>query len=195
DTIAQRIEARKQAVRILQNGKEDISERVAEVLVNEVGDTLAQEIEAESKEFVDSLIESLGTDREADVRLAEPASESNEPVEVDADEGYKITLLEDGDTFHVFTDDQQADAMADAIDFLIQEFDLIDELAPLPYVPGEKNAILNSEPRHPSGEEMRLYRELSGDYYLYVALNQISKKRYVERFAGFCGLDAEFEGE
>ncbi|AGB37783.1 type I restriction enzyme HsdR N-terminal domain-containing protein [Natronococcus occultus] len=200
DTIAQRIEARKQAVRVLQGDKEAVSEQVAEVIVGEVGETLAQEIDAESKEFVDNLIDSLGTDREADVHLTgtateEPVPEPENPANESEEEEYVITLYEDRNLVQTFTGESQADVMGDVVDLLIQEFGLLDEFESFPYVPGEKNAILNSEPRHPSGEEMRLYRELSDGYYLYVALNQVSKKRYVERFSGWCGLDVEFEGE
>ncbi len=69
-----------------------------------------------------------------------------------------------------------------------------DQLESFPYVPGSKNAILNSEPIHPTGEPMRMQRDLSDDYYLYVALDQGSKKRYLTRFAELCGLTAEFDG-
>lgn len=85
--------------------------------------------------------------------------------------------------------------MADPIDFLVREYNLVSELGSFPYVPGEKSAILNSEPRHPSGEEMRIFREISDGKYGYTSLNQESKKRYVRRFAGLCGLEVEFDGE
>lgn len=71
---------------------------------------------------------------------------------------------------------------------------MIDQLGEFPYVPGEKSAILSSEPRHPSGEEMRLYRELSDGYFLYVSLNKQSKQRYVKQFSELCGLTVEFSG-
>ena len=194
DTIAQRIEARKQAVRILQNGKEGISERVAHIIVNEVGDSLVQEIESESKAFVDDLIRSLGTDREADVYLTRAAPKPTTSIEQPEEGVYRITLYEGEDAIQSFADESQADTMAAAVDLLIQEFGLVEELEPLPYVPGKKNAILSSEPRHPSGDGMRMHRELSSGYFLNVALNQDSKKRYVKRFSQYCGLSATFEG-
>jgi hypothetical protein len=84
--------------------------------------------------------------------------------------------------------------MAAAVDFLISDCDLVSNLEPLPYVPGEKNAILNTEPNHPSGEQMRLYEQLPSNYYLFTSLNRESKQRYVQQFAEQCGLTAEFDG-
>lgn len=196
DTIAHRMEARKRAVRRLKSDKEDVAERVAKLVIDEVGDELAQEIESESKEFVDGLIDSLGTDRDAEVDIERS---SPEPVEQGVDEQdveeYRVRILDEGEEVHSFASSNQSDAMADPVDFLVREYGLVSELGPLPYVPGEKTAVLNSEPRHPSGEEMKLFRPISEGCFVYTSLNQGSKKRYIRRFAELCGLEVEFEGD
>lgn len=185
---ADRIRARKRATRELQSEKEEIADEVAQLIVARVGDTLTQEIEAESKEFVDGLIDVLGIDKD----MTAPIDQSGSPPP-DADE-YVVTLLDNGDLMYTSSEGNQADAMACATDQLIKNHDLLDKLGSLPYVPGRKNAILNSEPRHPSGEEMGLYRSLSENCYLFVNLNKEAKIRHVDRFADMCGLTAEFDG-
>ena len=40
-------------------------------MIDEVSDTLAQEIETESKAFIDALVTSLGTDRETEVQISD----------------------------------------------------------------------------------------------------------------------------
>ena len=193
NTIARRIEARKRAVRTLKQDKESVSEDVAQRIISEVGDELAQEIKTEAKKFVDELIESLSTDREADVQLS--GERPQQPKKSAVELGFRVTLHENGEQVRTFSDASQSDAMAQAVDFLIQERGLVDQLDSFPYVPGEKSAILNSEPKHPTGEEMRLFRELSDDYFLYVSLNKESKQRYIKQFAEKCSLEADFSGE
>ncbi|MFC7009535.1 type I restriction enzyme HsdR N-terminal domain-containing protein [Halalkalicoccus salilacus] len=193
DTIAQRIEARQRAVRTLKGNKEDIAEGVTNVVTDEVGDTLAQEIETESKAFIDALVTSLGTDQETEVQVPDQEPETA-PEESSAGE-HIITFWEEGDLVHSFSDTNQSDVMAAAIDVLIRDYELIDRFDSFPYVPGETTAVLNSEPVHPTGEEMVLSRELSSGYYLFTGLGKESKQRYVTRFANLCGLTAEFEGQ
>ena len=43
----------------------------AMIVIDEVGDTLAQEIETESKAFIDALVTSLGTDRKTEVQITD----------------------------------------------------------------------------------------------------------------------------
>ena len=83
--------------------------------------------------------------------------------------------------------------MAAVTDYLIREHGLVSEIGPLPYVPGKKNAILSTEPWHPSGEKMRLYETLSGGYSLYTSLNKQAKERNLRKFAKSCDLTIEFD--
>lgn len=84
--------------------------------------------------------------------------------------------------------------MAGAVEYLVSEHDLIQNLPAFPYVPGKKSAILNDEPVHENGEKMRQYRQLDAGYYVYTSLNQESKKRHISRFAEMCDVEVEFGG-
>ena len=192
DRIADRIEARKLATSELRAEKETISDEVAQVIVDRVGNVLVQEIEAESKEFVDDLIEVLGTDE--DVTTLPERTEPKIDSTTNDVQKYLVTLYDNGNPVHTFSEDSQADVMASAVDQLIQSHSLLDKIGSLPYVPGTKNAIIHSEPAHPTGEEMSLHRKLSNGCYLYVSLNKGSKTRHINRFADMCGLTAEFDG-
>ena len=187
---ADRIRARKRATSELQRDKEEVADEVAQLIVDRVGDTLIQEIETESKEFIDDLTEVLGTNEEVD---SPPAGSDPDPLSHETGE-YVITLSNAGDPIRTLGGENQADAMASTVLDLVENYGLLNELGPLPYVPGEKHAILNSKPEHPSGEEMKLWRSLTDGCYLFVSLNKEAKMRYVDRFAETCGLTAEFDG-
>jgi len=182
---ADRIRARTRATSELQDEKEEIADEVAQLIANRVGDTLIQEIEAESKEFIDDLIDTLGTGEDVTPPIDPPPPDLI---------GYVVTLFDNGDPVHVSNEDSQADVMASAIDALLENYDLLNEIGSLPYVPGTKKAIINSEPVHPTGEEMSVSKTLANGCYLYVSLNRDSKTRYISRFAEMCGLTAAFDG-
>jgi len=192
DRIAERMEATKRAVRTLRTDKERIAERVTQIITDEVEDLPAQEIQPVSKEYIDDLVDSLGTDDQAET---EPKREDQEQTEALAESSqYVVTLRDDEMSLQSFSEEKQTAAMAAVIDFLIREHGLVDEIGSLPYVPGQKNAVLSSKPRHPTGEEMRLYEELSDGYYLETGLNRESKQRHMQQFAEMCGLAVEFTG-
>lgn len=211
--IAERMAARQRAVRRLREDKEAIAERVTGVVIEEVGDIPPQDVETESKAFVDALARSLGSESETIDAPTNPRVRT-EPFDDSADEQragvapsnrtrkqrstdeteYVIALHGNEGTPIKVKNNTQSGAMAAAVDFLISDRDLVSNLEPLPYVPGEKNAILNTEPNHPSGEQMRLYEQLPSNYYLFTSLNRESKQRYVQQFAEQCGLTAEFDG-
>lgn len=193
DKIARRIRSRKSAVRILSEKKDSLGDELAQVVIDEVGEELSQEIEEESKEFVDQLVDSLGSDTETDVHLTGGKIDiSGGSVEA---QGYAVTLYKDGEALSTVTKKNQIDVMAQAIDVLVRDHDLIGQLGSLPYVPGEKRAILNTKPEHPTGDEMILCREISGGYYVFASLNKESKQRYIRKFAKKCGLEAGFSGD
>lgn len=56
---------------------------------------------------------------------------------------------------------------AGAVNYLIENHDLISEIEPLPYIPGREKAIINDSPTSPhDAEAMRAHRELVNGYYL-----------------------------
>lgn len=87
--------------------------------------------------------------------------------------------------------------MADIVDWLIEERDLLDEID-IPFVPRTgrgTNVLVNEEPIHTDGSEMRMYEELSNGYYLYTALSVKSKKRYVTQLVERMDLNCEYFGD
>jgi hypothetical protein len=83
--------------------------------------------------------------------------------------------------------------MGAAVDYLIQEYDLISEIE-IPHFPphAQKNCSVNVEPVHPNGEEMRIPYELTNGYYLHTSLNRRGKKSRIRDLAEHVGLSVEF---
>ena len=199
--IYQRVERRQQAIEALSDGKSEISEALRETVVDRVGEVVSQPAESLSKTFVDDLIAELESDQnDGRAGTDEPTqsktvSDHNKKTETDDLSDTYVVEIADQTESTSFSDDNQADLMATAVDHLIREHGLIDAYAPLPYVPGKKIAILNDKPIHPSGEEMRLYRAVGDNYYVYTSLNKGDKKRHLSDFTDACGVDISFDGE
>lgn len=192
NSIAERMETTRNAVRTLRSEKEHISERVTHVITDEIGDIPAQEIQAVSKEYIDELADTLESASDVQGERRNGGGERHDEAESELQ--YMITLVDNETVVETFSEPSQSAVIAAAVDYLISEQALLDEIESLPYVPGEKNALLNTEPRHPSGSEMRTYRPVSDDYYVFTSLNREAKQRYVEQFAERCGLTGEFDG-
>ena len=208
DKIAKRMEVTRKAVNHLGNNKEAIAQRVTELVVGEIGDVPPQEVQEVSKEYVDDLIETLEADYSADEwtertdKLNTGDSErttkserANTTRKQPENERYVATLSNSGEQLQSFSAEKQSLMMRDVIDFLITEYDLIDEIGPLPYVPGSKNAVINTEPVHPTGEEMRSYWELSDGSFLDTNMSFPRKRQTIRSFVDSCGLAVEFDNQ
>jgi hypothetical protein len=196
--IYQRVERRRQAIETLSNGKDDIADSIRKTVVDQVGEVVSQPVESLSKTLVDDLIAELERDQN-DSRMA-GETEPQPPDSVNVSEGpdvsgsYIVEVV--GSTGSTFVNgESQSDVMEEAVDHLIESQGLIEAYAPLPYVPGEKIALLNDEPNHANGEEMRTYRQVGGKYYVYTSLNKRDKKRHLRNFADACGVDIAFDGK
>lgn len=87
--------------------------------------------------------------------------------------------------------------MAELVNYLIEEQGLIAQID-IPYVPGTGRgscALVNDEPVHINGEEMRQYEELSEGYYLFTSLSSEDKIRYVSELPEKVGLESDFIGD
>ena len=191
-SIAERMETTRNATRTLRSEKERIAERVTQTITDEIGDIPAQEIQAVSKKYIDELVDTLESPSDAQGERRNGDGEQRDETENESQ--YVITLDDNGTVVESFSEPNQSTVMAAAINHLIDKHDLIDELGTLPYVPGRMNAVLNTEPEHPSGEEMKQYREVSGSYYLDTNMTAQQKRRNLRRFAEQCGLSVEFDG-
>lgn len=192
NSIAERMETTRNAIQTLRSEKEHIAERVTRVITDEIGNIPAQEIQTVSKEYIDELVDTLESANDVQEEHGHDSRERYDETEGGVQ--YVITLNDNGEVVESFNESNQSAAMAAAVDHLISEQGLLSEIESLPYVPGEKNALLNTEPRHPSGSEMRTYRPVSDGYYIFTSLNREAKQRYIVQFAESCGLTAEFDG-
>ncbi|MFD1569243.1 type I restriction enzyme HsdR N-terminal domain-containing protein [Halorubrum laminariae] len=196
--IYQRVERRRNAVSTLSDEKDEIAEALRGTVVDRVGEVVSQPAESLSKTFVDDLIGKLEHDQNGVATGSaenDPGSTERTVQEPTNYTGKYSVRIADGDNSTEFGDDSQADLMGMVVGHLIANCGLVSAYAPLPYVPGEKIAILNDEPAHPNGEEMRLYREVGEGYYVYTSLNKGDKKRYLTEFADACGVDIAFDGD
>ncbi len=199
DEIAEQIANASTAITQLKHHKEQVATAVDETLTEEIGVSVPIDTEAQATDFVDDVISALEEQRRA-IGTTRSTGESVDTPETgdttDATERYVIKIQDEGETtIETITDGVQGDVMAEAVDYLIENHELISRIEPLPYVPGPKNAILSSNPIHPDGErQMRAYRELAGGYYLNISLDGESKKRYIKHFVSVCNLSGTFDG-
>ena len=185
DRVAERMEAARKAVEELGENKERIADQVTQVITDEVENVPTQEIQPLSKKYVDDLIESLDTNDTIDGNRADD-------IKTDGRDEYEIVIYDGGTVERIVSEEDQSTAMASVVDYLITERGFSEKIGSLPYVPGQKNAILNTEPQHPSGEEMRVHKQLTNGDYLYTSLNKEAKQRYMQRFADMCGVSVDF---
>jgi len=189
--IAEKIQARRIAVSNLRSDKDDIAEIIADLVADYLGDTsVSSTLEAEAKELVDRVIKSLedkgnNLEEEDETDAVRPESSDGSTDRGD------IFLIEENSTISSFEAGNQSDAMAEAVEYLIDRRGLLGKIS-LPYVPGRKKAILNTEPRHPGGSKMTGFRKLSGDYYLDTHMNKRGKEKELNRLAAKCGLEVDF---
>lgn len=191
--IAENIESVQRAIGELRENKETLAEDVTRVVTDVVGESVSQQVEDEAKSFVDDLVASL--EKQAH-RTAAPEDEPKDE-EVPSDDNYVIRLTRDGQEVHRVAGSQQAKTMAKLVNYLIEEEGLIDAIE-CPYVPGTgrgSRALLNDEPKHTDGSEMRQYEAVSGGFYLFTSLSAGDKKRYLPELPEKVGLECEFDGK
>lgn len=187
--IADKIESVQKAIRELRQNKDEIAENVTRVVTEKIGESVSQRVEDEAKNFVDELVESLGSQsHELD------GVSTRTGIEPTTDGEYVVVIQKGGSAVERVSGTTQAEAMANVADYLIEEYGLLDRIE-LPYRPGTERgniALINDEPVHMNGEEMRQYHELTGGLYIYTSLNAQSKARYISELVENVDLDCEF---
>ena len=200
--ILGRINELREARRTLETDKDNLAFQLSNLFTTEVSESISSLAEAQAKEMIDRLIEDIESEIDADgeqsmqktIDLVDRSPNHNKEPHNDGE--YVVKVQGSNSTLAVFADDNQSDVMADAVDYLIQNHDLIHRLEPLPYVPGNKNALINDQPTHPDDErDMRTYRELIDGHYLFTSFNKRDKKRHIQRLATKCDLDIETRGD
>jgi len=199
--ILVRINELREARRTLEADKDDLAVTLSNTLADEVSDSISSLAETHAKEMIDRLVADIESEIDTDEKkskreIADSLGETPEKVgDSDVDREYVIEIQRNESTLAVLDSDNQSDVMADAVDYLIQNHGLISRIEPLPYVPGNKNALINDQPVHPDDErDMRTYRELMNGYSLFTSFNKRDKKRHIERLADKCDLAIESRG-
>jgi len=196
--ILDRITELQRARTQLANDKETVATEIVSAVTDEVSDAISAQVESEAKEMIDRLIESIETEIDADKPAQHLPSEDaarTSDISESVPNGYFVEVLNGDETLATFVSDNQSDVMAECVDYLIENHDLVDRISPLPYVPGRNKAIINSEPTSPHDPEaMRNSRALTGGYFLDTHMNKRRKRRVLERLAEKCGLAVEFDG-
>jgi hypothetical protein len=187
--IAKKIEAVQNAVASLRENKETLAEDVTGEVTAVAGNAVSQQVEDEAKAFVDDLVETLEEQAHRTAVVQDPPrGDGSEDGE------YVIRLTRNGrDAFRV-AEDVQSEAVGSLVNYLIGEEGLLDEID-IPYIPGTgqgSRALLNDEPTHPNGSEMRGQQRVSGGYYLLTNLSSEDKKRYVSELPEKVDLEIEF---
>jgi len=210
DEIAAQVAETNRAIRYLRGNEDSVTEAVADAVETEVGE-LTISLDEQSREFVQNLASVLEEQRHfvseesSDVVDGSTSSqvEANTSVEDNAGEIENrqdyVVRFSDGTVIpreSTAAQTQQKENMGAAVDYLIEEYDLIDQLE-IPHFPprARKNCSINDEPVHPNGEEMRIPYELTNGYFLHTSLNTRGKKTRLRDLAEKVGLSVEFLGE
>lgn len=199
--ILGRINELREARQTLEAEKDDLATELSGVLADRVSDTISSIAESQSKELIDRVIVDIENEIDPDgtVSTDRGRNEIQQPVpeaSKDVSGEYIIELQDNGSTLATFADDTQTDVMTKAVNCLVENYDLISKIEPVPYIPGREKAIINDSPTSPHDEDaMRTYRELSQGYYLDTHMSKDAKKRHLKRLVDKCNLDVEFEGE
>ncbi|WP_336336429.1 type I restriction enzyme HsdR N-terminal domain-containing protein [Haloarcula brevis] len=207
DEIAEQVAQTNRAIRYLQENEDNITKSVTEAVESDVGE-LTIDLEGQSREFVQNLVSILREQRHfvsekpsenvddgANPQQAVSTSPNDDGGEIKDRQGY-VVRFSDGtiiprDSTEIQT--QQKENMGAAVDFLIEEYNLIDELE-IPHFPprARKNCSINNEPVHPNGEEMRRPYELTNGYFLHTSLNTTGKETRLRDLTEEVGLTIEF---
>jgi hypothetical protein len=191
--IAEKIEAVQNAVASLRKNKETLAEDVTGEVTEVAGNAVSQQIEDEAKAFVDDLIETLEEQIHRTAVIQDQPKGGSEPE----NEQYVIQLMRNGEEIYRVAEDIQSEAVGSLVNYLIGEQGLLEEIK-IPYIPGTgrgSRALLNDEPVHPNGSDMRGHQRVSGGYYLLTNLSSEDKKRYVSELPEKVHLDCKFSGK
>lgn len=205
DEIAQQVAQTNRAIRHLQENEDSVTESVSKAVEDEVGE-LNIDIEAQSREFVQSLVSVLSEQRHfvsENPTEMHPDAESqteNEPKKEDTESrrGYIIRFSDRAEIPQAdgTVQTKQNENMGAAVDYLIEEYELMREIE-VPYSPprARKNCSINDRPVHPNGEEMRAPYELVSGHFLHTAMNTQGKQNRLRDLAEKVDLNVEFLSE
>lgn len=211
DEVAEQVAKTNRAIRHLQTNEDSVTEAITEAVKGEVGE-LTIDIEEQSREFTQNLVSVLEEQRQfvsedsgAGLDKGRETSDESDETATDtptAEDGTKqgyVTQFSDGKIIPDADSEphtQQKQNMGAAIDYLVEEYNLIEEIE-IPHSPPQarKNCSINIDSVHPNGEDMRIPYKLTNGYHLHTSLNTRGKQTRIRDLAEQVGLSAEFLGE
>lgn len=199
--ILNRIKELQEARATLETKKDDLAAELTELLTDNVSEAVATPAESQTKEMIDRLIRDIEQEIDSDGvvssserEVAISSQKNNERPDINGE--YVIEIVDDTSAPATFSDDNQSEVMAEAVNYLVEKHDLISDIEPLPYIPGRSKVLIHDQSTYPDGEkEMRQPHELTGDYYLDTHNHKAGKKRDIQRLVEKCGLEVLFKGQ
>jgi predicted type IV restriction endonuclease len=194
EIIIEHIRELQNSLETLTSEKDELAAAVVNTLTDSVSEAIESEAETQAKEMIDKLAADIESEINIDVDTPSDSGNGDSVIkpgsEADASTvtGEYCVKIAFGNDTEVFGNSVQSDLMASVVNYLIQNHDLISAIEPLPYIPGNKRAIVNDKPTH-NGDKMKSHRELNQGYYLEVNLSWNQKKREMKRMAGACGVE------
>lgn len=88
----------------------------------------------------------------------------------------------------------QAEVMGNAVNVMVQAYDLLDKIE-IPYMSGHKNALINNREKHPDNRKMNLSKRLTRGYYVSTEMAGEYKQNHIKNLAQECGAEIEFKGD
>ena len=204
DEIAEQVAQTNQAIRHLQENEDGVTDSITAAVEGEVGE-LTIELEEQARDFVQNLVSVLHEQRQFVSEKppseldSSPGPSDDEAEEATSDEQGYVIQFSDGTRIPAADDEtytKQNQNMGAAVDYLIEEYGLIDAVD-IPHFPprARKNCSINTDPKHPNGEEMRVPYELTNGYYLHTSLNIQGKQNRLRDLADRVGLSVDFLGD
>jgi len=196
--ILNRIRELRGAREMLKNNKDMLAKQVSELFVENVSETIESQSESQAKEMIDRLVEDIESEIDGDDARPEPSrqespSGSGQTTQPGDRGSYGVQFVEDGNVLAEFGGEQQVDVLVDAIDHLLNAYDLDSQLKPFPYIPGRTRPIIHTQTDH-NGKQMKQPRKLTGGYYLETNLSADQKRREIKRLVGDTALEVRFIG-
>ncbi len=204
DEVAEQVAQTNRAIRYLRDHETKVTEAVTQAVEDEVGE-LTIDLGEQSREFVQNLVSVLREQRHfvSEGALLEqngsPDQAETHQQDLGPNEKNYVIRFSDGTEVPEPGEEphtSQKQNMGEAIDYLIEQYSLTDEIE-IPHLSpkARKNCSINAEPVHPNGEEMRIPYELTNGYHLHTSLNVRVKKSRIRDLADQVGLSVEFDGD
>lgn len=189
ENIAANLEAKRRAITKLREQKNEIASELTLTITEAIGESINQEIEPQSKEFIDQVVQAL---EESMIQAGE--GNDRKAPKLNPESQYIVRLTAGETTVTTFSDETQSVLMAEVASYLITEYDLLSHIS-VPYVPGKTKALIHEEAEHPDGSDMRNPYELPEGRVIETHDNSSGKQRSLEDLSGKCGLGVEFSGQ